>query len=198
MELDRVGAYLHGSVVLVTGAGGSIGSELCRQITRVGARRLILVDHAEDNIFAIQRELLEDHHVHPDLSSRCSPTSEESACARCSVSIGRSSSSTRRPTSTSACSSATRSRHPQQRLGTRVAATVAGDFGAQAFVLISTDKAVSPSTVMGARRCSPNAPSRWRGAVCRHALHGRALRQRARLVRQRGSVFRRQIAAGDR
>src|SRR5207248_10991375 len=53
MELERVGAYLSGQVVLVTGAGGSIGSELCRQIARVGPRRLVLVDHAEDNLFEI-------------------------------------------------------------------------------------------------------------------------------------------------
>ncbi len=62
-ELERVGAYLAGQVVLVTGAGGSIGSELCRQIARVGPRKLILVDHAEDNLFEITRELEEDRHV---------------------------------------------------------------------------------------------------------------------------------------
>ena len=65
MELDRVGSYLTNEIVLVTGAGGSIGAELCRQISRVGPRRLICLDHAEDNLFAIQRELLEDRHVHP-------------------------------------------------------------------------------------------------------------------------------------
>ena len=43
-ELQRVGAYLAGEVVMVTGAGGSIGSELCRQIARVGPRRLVLVE----------------------------------------------------------------------------------------------------------------------------------------------------------
>src|SRR5207245_11086471 len=63
IELERVGAYLNNQVVLVTGAGGSIGSELCRQIARVGPRRLVLVDHAEDNLFEIQRELEEDRHV---------------------------------------------------------------------------------------------------------------------------------------
>ena len=62
-ELERVGAYLRGQVVLVTGAGGSIGSELCRQIARVGPRLLVLVDHAEDNLFEILRELEEDRHV---------------------------------------------------------------------------------------------------------------------------------------
>ena len=58
MELERVGAYLAGETVLVTGAGGSIGSELCRQIARVEPHRIVLVDHAEDNLFQIQRELL--------------------------------------------------------------------------------------------------------------------------------------------
>ena len=63
MDLDRVGGYLTGRVVLVTGAGGSIGSELCRQIARVGPSRLVLLDHAEDNLFQIRRELVEDRHV---------------------------------------------------------------------------------------------------------------------------------------
>src|SRR6202011_5744391 len=67
MELDRVGSYLNGAVVLVTGAGGSIGAELCRQISRTGPRRLVLVDHAEDNMFGILRELEEDWHVHPSV-----------------------------------------------------------------------------------------------------------------------------------
>ena len=63
MELERVGAYLSGKVVMVTGAGGSIGSELCRQIARVGPRKLVLVDHAEDNLFEIARELTDERHV---------------------------------------------------------------------------------------------------------------------------------------
>ena len=63
MELDRVGAYLAGETVLVTGAGGSIGSELCRQIARVEPHRIVLLDHAEDNLFAIQRELEDERHV---------------------------------------------------------------------------------------------------------------------------------------
>ena len=63
MEIERVGEYLTGRCVLVTGAGGSIGSELCRQIARVNPSRLVLVDHAEDNLFEIQRELEQDRHV---------------------------------------------------------------------------------------------------------------------------------------
>ena len=63
MEVERVGRYLTGRVVLVTGAGGSIGAELCRQIARVGPSRLVLLDHAEDNLFEIHRELVADRHA---------------------------------------------------------------------------------------------------------------------------------------
>ena len=62
VELDRVGAYLRDRIVLVTGAGGSIGSELCRQIARSSPRLLVMLDHAEDNLFEIDREMVEERH----------------------------------------------------------------------------------------------------------------------------------------
>ena len=62
VELERVGAYLEDQVVLVTGAGGSIGSELCRQIARVNPRLLVMLDHAEDNLFQIEREMVAERH----------------------------------------------------------------------------------------------------------------------------------------
>ena len=61
-ELDRVAAYLRDRIVLVTGAGGSIGSELCRQIAQVRPRLLVMLDHAEDNLFQIDREMVEERH----------------------------------------------------------------------------------------------------------------------------------------
>src|SRR3954447_11261615 len=63
MEIEATGGYLTGRCVMVTGAGGSIGAELSRQIARVGPSRLVLVDHAEDNLFEITRELVEDRHA---------------------------------------------------------------------------------------------------------------------------------------
>jgi len=60
VDFDRVSAYLKEQTVLVTGAGGSIGAELCRQIARVLPKRLILVDQAETPLFEIERELLDE------------------------------------------------------------------------------------------------------------------------------------------
>jgi FlaA1/EpsC-like NDP-sugar epimerase len=60
VDMREVGAFLEGHTVLVTGAGGSIGAELCRQIARMGPTRLILVDNAETPLFEIERELVSE------------------------------------------------------------------------------------------------------------------------------------------
>jgi FlaA1/EpsC-like NDP-sugar epimerase len=60
VEFDVISAYLRDETVLITGAGGSIGSELCRQAARAGAARLILVDQAESALYDIERELVDD------------------------------------------------------------------------------------------------------------------------------------------
>jgi len=154
MELDRVGAYLTGEVVLVTGAGGSVGGELCRQIARVAPRRLVLLDHAEDNLFTIQSELEDERHVHPHLLSTVLADCKEEERMREIF-------EQHRPTvifhaaaykhvglmETNAVEAVR-----NNALATRVMARVAGDDGAKAFVLVSTDKAVAPATVMGASK----------------------------------------------
>ncbi|MGQ9598719.1 MAG: SDR family NAD(P)-dependent oxidoreductase [Anaerolineae bacterium] len=60
MDLDGVAAYLTGAAVLVTGAGGSIGSEICRQVARFGPELLLLFDHAENSLYQIEIELQRD------------------------------------------------------------------------------------------------------------------------------------------
>ncbi len=60
VDLDAISEYLSGETVLVTGAGGSIGSELCRQIARARPARLVLVDQAETPLFEIERELVDE------------------------------------------------------------------------------------------------------------------------------------------
>src|SRR5918999_6466932 len=60
VDLDSIASYLSGETVLVTGAGGSIGAELCRQIARVEPARLVLVEQSESALFDIERELLDE------------------------------------------------------------------------------------------------------------------------------------------
>lgn len=154
MELDRVGAYLNGEVVLVTGAGGSIGKELSRQIARVGPRRLVLLDHAEDNLFQIQRELEHDRHVHPRTLDAVLADCKEEERMREVFQLYR-------PTVVFHAAAykhvGLMERNPVEAvrnnaLATRVMARIAGQGDVKAFLLVSTDKAVSPATVMGASK----------------------------------------------
>jgi FlaA1/EpsC-like NDP-sugar epimerase len=65
VDLDSIAGYLRDEVVLVTGAGGSIGSELCRQVARFApTAKLVLVDHAEPALFEIERELVDERRFH--------------------------------------------------------------------------------------------------------------------------------------
>jgi FlaA1/EpsC-like NDP-sugar epimerase len=154
MELDKVGAYLAGEVVLVTGAGGSIGSELCRQIARVEPHRIVLLDHAEDNLFSIQRELEDERHVSPSMLSAVLADCKEEERMREVF-------AEHRPT---VVFHAAAYKHVglmeanpveavrNNAIATRVVAHVAGEAKVQRFVLVSTDKAVAPATVMGASK----------------------------------------------
>ena len=63
VDLELVSSYVKDRVVMVTGAGGSIGSELCRQLARLGAGRLVLVDKGEPPLFEIERELVEEREL---------------------------------------------------------------------------------------------------------------------------------------
>ena len=188
VELDRIGRYLEGQVVMVTGAGGSIGSELCRQISRTAPRRLVLVDHAEDNMFRILRELEDDWHVHPSVIAPVLADCKEEERMREVL-------SEERPAIIFHAAAykhvGLMERNPVEAIrnnaiGTRVVATVAGQLGLGAFVLISTDKAViagdRDGRLEGARRVRDR---RGAAALPRDSLHGRSFRQRARLVRQR-------------
>ena len=152
MELDRVGAYLEDAIVLVTGAGGSIGAELSRQIARVRPRLLVLLDNSEGALFAIDRELTEQWHFtrveavlgdckEPDrmleVMQRFRPDVVFHAAAYKHV-----------PLMEANPLEAIRN----NAMATRITAETAAVAGAKRFVLVSTDKAVNPQTVMGASK----------------------------------------------
>ena len=152
MELARVGAYLEDQVVMVTGAGGSIGKELCRQIGLVGPKLLVMLDHAEDNLFEIEREMVAERHFSRaeavladcketermfEVMQRFKPNIVFHAAAYKHV-----------PLMESNPLEAVRN----NSFATRITADCAAAAGAERFVLISTDKAVNPQTVMGASK----------------------------------------------
>jgi FlaA1/EpsC-like NDP-sugar epimerase len=197
MELDRVGAYLANQVVLVTGAGGSIGGELCRQIARVGPRKLVLVDHAEDNLFEIARELEEERHVRTAVPVLADCKEQERM---------REVLAEHRPAVVFHAAAYKHVGMMEQNpveavrnnaLATRLVARIAGEAGVRTFVLVSTDKAVAPATVMGASK----ALAEWaiEAAAERHPGTRFATVRFGNVLGSSGSVvpiFRRQIAAG--
>src|SRR3954452_17788795 len=150
VDFEQVAGYLRDQVVLVTGAGGSIGSELCRQIARVGPARLLLADNAETPLFEIERELVDDRDFPPTLPiivdvkdrkmmkrevfEKYRPTVVFHAAAYKHVPLMNT--------------------HPlasvrNNVIATRIVAELAAEFEVERFVLVSTDKAVNPQTVMG-------------------------------------------------
>jgi FlaA1/EpsC-like NDP-sugar epimerase len=197
MELERVGAYLAGQRVLVTGAGGSIGSELCRQIARVGPSKLILLDHAEDNLFEILRELEEDRHFRAAVPVLADCKEEERM---------REVFAEHRP---AIIFHAAAYKHVtmmelnpveavrNNALATRLVARIAGEYAVKVFVLVSTDKAVKPATVMGASK----ALAEWavEAAAAKHPTTVYSTVRFGNVLGSSGSVvpiFRRQIATG--
>ena len=197
VEIERVGAYLAEEVVLVTGAGGSIGSELCRQIARVGPRRMVLLDHAEDNLFEILRELEEDRHVRtavPVLADCKERERMREVLAEHRPAVVFHAAAYKHVTMMEL--------NPVEAirnnaLATQLMARLAGEPGVGTFVLVSTDKAVKPATVMGARRRSPSGRSRRPRHPTRQTRY--ATVRFGNVLGSSGSVvpiFRRQIAAG--
>jgi FlaA1/EpsC-like NDP-sugar epimerase len=168
VEIDRVGAYLQDKIVLVTGAGGSIGSELCRQIARVNPKLLVMLDHAEDNLFEIEREMLDERHF----------TNAESVLADCRE-PHRMLETMQRFRPDVVFHAAAYKHVPlmeanpleavrNNAIATRITAETAAAAKAERFVLISTDKAVNPKTVMGASK----AMAEWIVEVAGHTHPG--------------------------
>jgi FlaA1/EpsC-like NDP-sugar epimerase len=149
VDLEASASYLENETVLVTGAGGSIGSELCRQIARLGPQRLILVDQGETALFEIERELVDERGFAPSipvLADVKSRTKMRQVFDRYRPSIVFHAAAYKHvPLMEANPLESVRN----NALGTRILAEIAVEFGAERFLLVSTDKAVNPKTVMG-------------------------------------------------
>jgi FlaA1/EpsC-like NDP-sugar epimerase len=155
VQLDVAGLadLFSGQTVLVTGAGGSIGSELCRQIARFGVARLVCVDVSEIAVYQLEQEL---RAAHPQMQALYYTANVRELDRLESIALAH------RP---AVVFHAAAYKHvPLMEelneieavrtnvLGTLNAARVAGRCGAKRFVMISTDKAVNPTNVMGASK----------------------------------------------
>ena len=196
VDLSQIAEYLSGKTVLVTGGGGSIGSELCRQIAGHRPKRLVIFDIYENNAYDIQQEL---RRTHPGLELITLIGSVRDT-ERVNMLFG-----TYRP---EIVFHAAAHKHvplmedsPNEAIknnvfGTYHVARAADRYGTKTFVLISTDKAVNPTNVMGASK-----------RICEMIVQTMANRSATKFVAVRfgnvlgsnGSViplFKRQIAEG--
>jgi FlaA1/EpsC-like NDP-sugar epimerase len=197
VELDRVGAYLGDRKVLVTGAGGSIGAELCRQIARVHPRLLVMLDQAESHLFAIDREMVEERHftnVESVLADCKEPARMLEVMQRFKPDIVFHAAAYKHvPLMEANPLEAVRN----NAIATRITAETAAASAVERFVLISTDKAVNPKTVMGASK----AMAEWIVEVAgeKHPHTRFASVRFGNVLASSGSVvpiFRRQIERG--
>ncbi len=152
LDEEIVSSSLGSRVVLVTGAGGSIGSELCRQICRFGPERLILLERFENALFEIHRELASAF-PHVIVEPRIADVTDAERMADVFEAA--------RP---AIVFHAAAHKHvpmmewnPGEAVknnvgGTRTVADLADKYGVERFVLVSTDKAVNPTSVMGATK----------------------------------------------
>ena len=151
VNLDEIASYISRQKVLITGAGGSIGSELCRQIASLNPQQLILLGQGENSVFEIQQELLRETGAQPvalvgsvqdrrfldELFERHRPNVVFHAAAHKHVPLMEE----------NPCEAV-----KNNVLGTKNVAELAVHYGASKFIYVSTDKAVNPLSVMGASK----------------------------------------------
>jgi FlaA1/EpsC-like NDP-sugar epimerase len=198
VELDwqSIQAALVGKAVLVTGGGGSIGSELCRQLARLGAAKVIVYDHSEFNLYQIDKELREKF---PHLALHCVIGD---VCDRAALNQLFTAFSPRLVFHAAAykhvpmLEAQAREAVRNNVIGTYEVAAAAERYGCENVVLISTDKAVKPSSVMGATK-------RFAELICESKNHSSQTRyitvRFGNVLGSAGSVvplFRRQIREG--
>lgn len=195
LDHQGIGSYLTDKTIVVTGAGGSIGAELCRQILRFKPARLVLVDASEFNLYQIEQELHAEHRFHA-LEGILGRVQDRALmtrlCQQCRPQV---------IFHAAACKHVPMVElNPREGLlnnvlGSLTMMDIAAKFQVERFVLVSTDKAVRPTNIMGAtKRIAEMA------LQARPATHTRFMAVRfGNVLGSSGSViplFRKQIRAG--
>jgi len=152
LDLELIEAFIKGKVILVTGAGGSIGSEMCRQICHFQPKLLVLIEQAENPLFYVERELFSSY---PGVKSKA---------VVCNITDRiRVNDVFKRHQPQVVIHAAAHKHVPLMELnpgeaiknnviGTKLMADAADRFGSRNFVMISTDKAVNPTSLMGSSK----------------------------------------------
>jgi FlaA1/EpsC-like NDP-sugar epimerase len=152
LDDENIADFLTGKTVMVTGAGGSIGSELVRQIAKYDPRQILLVERAEYFLFEIHRELTEsiaEVEAVPLMCDVCDEVRLREIFQRYLPQVVFHAAAHKHvPLMEVNSGEAVKN----NVFGTRLVGQLAGDYGAESFVLISTDKAVNPTSVMGASK----------------------------------------------
>lgn len=196
LDFEKITGYIAGKTVLITGAGGSIGSEISRQISRVGAKEIILLGRGENSIYEIYQELkvkFPDQLYRTVIANITDARRMEEVFAKYRPQV--------------VFHAAAHKHVPLMEIqpveavrnnvfGTKNVAELADRFSSEIFVLISTDKAVNPTSVMGAtKRCAELVLQE----INQHSSTKFVTVRFGNVLGSRGSVvplFERQIAAG--
>lgn len=196
LDFDKITHYIAGKTVLITGAGGSIGSELSRQISRVGAKEILLLGRGENSIYEIYQELkmkFPEQHYRTIIANITDKVRMEEVFRQYHPQV--------------VFHAAAHKHVPLMEIqpaeavqnnvfGTKNVAELADAYKSEIFVLISTDKAVNPTSVMGATKRTAELVLQ---EINQHSMTKFVAVRFGNVLGSRGSVvplFERQIAAG--
>ena len=196
LNTRSVSGYITGKTVLVTGGGGSIGSELCRQVCTVAPERVVIFDVYENDAYMLRNELLSEYFdidIIIEIGSVCDESRLRDVFQKHHPSVVFHAAAHKHVPLMEAC--------PREALHNNVFGTlntvrIADEFGVERFIFISTDKAVNPTSVMGATKRMGEMVMQY------YAAHSQTVFSAVRFGNVLGSngsvipLFKRQIAAG--
>lgn len=153
VDFNLMGSYIQDSTILVTGAGGSIGSELCRQIANIRPKKLIMLDNYENNLYSIQQELIRQYGDSIKMIAVVASIREQKRMEKIFDKyrpevVFHAAAHKHVPLMENSPGEAIKN----NIFGTLNVAMLSSKYNVKRFLLISTDKAVNPTNIMGATK----------------------------------------------